>query len=421
MSTKRRPPAKLAHPVVKQSAKAPFQARINESKTSVSASSQPVRPTSTAETIDISSDSSSSYGDIPDSEEDVSEDEAGKDTRPGKNATDGTLPLGAKRLRQDADTEMLSPPQTRGREDPVEDSDDEAASPTFGELAQHHEVLDVAAALTAQQEPSPNSAAAGRTRVLVPPSTSSLGTVLNQALRTDDDDLLESCLNTTDMTTARNTINRLDSRLAGVLVAKLAARMHRRPGRAHNLMVWVQWTLVAHGAALAAQPDLLKTLAPLGRVLDERARGLERLLMLKGKLDMLEAQLQLRRMHRQQGRGRRGAHDSDDEADGRADEGVIYVEGDEDEGARPNGRQWRHDADDASPVANGVEDSEDDASVDDDGADEGEDVDVDSAESVDEDDVDHEDVESAEDDDSDVEAAAPPAKLRKTNKAFSKR
>ena len=424
MSTKRKPPAKLAHPIVKQSAKAPFQSSINESNTSVSAVSRPVRASPVADAIEISSDSSSNYDDIPDSEEDPSDNEAGNDILLRSSVADQVVRLEAKRYDEDADTEMLSPAQTRDRRDFVEDSDDEAASPTFGELVQNHEVLDVTAALAVQQEPTPSSAVVAQTRILPPPSGSSLGNVLNQALRTDDNDLLESCFNTNDVNTARNTINRMDSRLAGVLISKLATRMHRRPGRAHNLMVWVQWTLVAHGAALAAQPDVMKTLVPLSRVLDERARGLERLLMLKGKLDMLDSQLQLRQMSRKQGRAGRGSGDSADEDD-RGDEGVIYVEGEEDEDdGRPAGREpSRGDGDDLDhfPATNGVEDSEDDESGSEGGADGDEDMDVNPVESVDEDDVDHEDVEeSGEEDDSDAEAA-PPAKVQKTSKAFLRR
>src|SRR5436305_8171617 len=100
--------------------------------------------------------------------------------------------------------------------------------------------------------------------------------------------------------------------------------MHKRPGRAGSLMVWVQWTLVAHGGYLATQPDLMKKLTTLKRVIDDRARGLQPLLSLKGKLDMLEAQMQLRRSMQSSGMG---PDEEDDE------EGVIYVEGQEDEGS----------------------------------------------------------------------------------------
>lgn len=156
-----------------------------------------------------------------------------------------------------------------------------------------------------------------------PPSANSLGTVLNQALKTNDVQLLESCLHITDITTVRSTIQRLDSSLATRLLSKLAERMHRRPGRAGNLMVWIQWTIVCHGGHLASQPDLMHQLAELYEVIKVRASGLQPLLNLKGKLDMLEAQMQLRRSMQTSTGGYEQVESEDDER-------IIYVEGQDD-------------------------------------------------------------------------------------------
>ena len=84
------------------------------------------------------------------------------------------------------------------------------------------------------------------------------------------------------------------------------------------LMIWVQWSLVAHGGYLASQPQLVKQLATLNKVLKERANGLQPLLSLKGRLDMLHAQLDFRRRVQ-----REAANEEEDEA-------VIYVEGEDD-------------------------------------------------------------------------------------------
>jgi len=459
MSSKRKPPTKVVQPQVKQSAKLPLKASINESKASISAASPaPIIPASSIQTIEISSDSSSSYGDLSDDdndedalsgEEDLAAGAAGSTA--GKlgqkgSASQSRQPAGVSRMKakqqhdsRDEDTDMLSPPpQARNVEDGnggggggggASDDEEEPTSPTFGDLIRSHEAVDVnAASPGAQQEPTPNSLLAQpHPRTIAPPSLASLGTVLNQALRTDDTDLLESCLNTTDLITVRNTIQRMDSALAGTLLSKLAARMHRRPGRAHSLMSWVQWTLVAHGGALATQPELMKRLTELNRVLDERARGLGSLLMLKGKLDMLEAQMQLRRGNkaRRPGADRDGDDDSEDGLDD--EEGIVYVEGEE-ERTQPNGIASRNRpaAEDGADelLVNGADGSDDDSSSDDD---DDEDLDMDEpdvseGESLDEDEVDHDDVEeSADEDDSDVEAAAPPAKVQKTSKAFPKR
>lgn len=185
-------------------------------------------------------------------------------------------------------------------------------------------------------------AAASTSRPLSAPSASSLGTVLTQALRTNDQELLDSCLRVIDIDTIYATVERLPSPLVGNLLQKLAERLHKKPGRAGVLMVWVQWSLAAHGGYLASQPQLVRQLATLNKVLKERASGLQPLLSLKGRLDMLQAQLELRRRNQKKAAG-------DDE-----DEAVIYVEGeddyessaDEEDDALDSSRKRIRDADD---------------------------------------------------------------------------
>lgn len=212
-------------------------------------------------------------------------------------------------------------------EDEAEKAQDEP-EPTFGEMirANAQEAIDVQASF-----PPPHQQAIAITdeRTLQLPSGMSLGTVLTQSLRTNDVNLLESCFHVRDLRTVRATIERIDSSLATTLLQKLAERLHSRPGRAGSLMVWIQWTLVAHGGYLASQPEVMKKLTSLHRVVAERANSLQSLLSLKGKLDMLEAQMNLRKSMQARSRAA-NALDEDDE------EGVIYVEGqkesDSDEG-----------------------------------------------------------------------------------------
>jgi U3 small nucleolar RNA-associated protein 5 len=201
---------------------------------------------------------------------------------------------------------------------------DEEAQPeeeqTFGELIAQSEPIDVEAAF----DNSHSDLSRQPNNRLQPPSATSLSTVLSQALRTNDTELIESCFDVNDLDSVRTTIERLDSPLVASLLKKLAEKMHRRPGRAGSLMVWVQWTLVSHGGYLAGQPDVLAQIGSLNRVIKERATGLQPLLTLKGKLDMLSAQLEFRRSVQARAR-----FDEDD------DEAVIYVEGEEDEEEAP--------------------------------------------------------------------------------------
>jgi U3 small nucleolar RNA-associated protein 5 len=182
-------------------------------------------------------------------------------------------------------------------------------------------------------------------------------------------------------------------------------------------MVWVQWTLVTHGGYLATQKDLIKKLAELNRVIDERAKGLQSLLSLKGKLDMLEAQIELRKSMQNQ----RRRIDEDEE-----DEGVIYVEGQESDDEtmlKPQRLAANGDLEDMSdgseisedmPTTNGViadsEDSSENELIDD----EAEETDDDSA---DEDEVDHDDEDSEEESDEEP----PPSKMQRVSGMASKK
>lgn len=179
-------------------------------------------------------------------------------------------------------------------------------------------IVDVESAFVGANADSRELATASIRRPLAAPSATSLSTVLTQALRTNDQDLLDSCLRVNDVDTIYSTIERLPSPLVGGLLQKLAERLHKRPGRPGMLMVWVQWSLATHGGYLATQSQLMKQTATLTRVLKERSSGLQPLLSLKGRLDMLQTQLELRRRNQE-----RAVRDDMDEA-------VIYVEGEED-------------------------------------------------------------------------------------------
>ncbi|KAI1506450.1 Dip2/Utp12 family-domain-containing protein [Biscogniauxia marginata] len=400
MSTKRKPLSKIAHPIVKQSAKHPLKTDINESETAVSVPeiSNSHDDGLNEEIIEISSDAGSSEYELSDEEQEDSEATKQGNNNIAQENKRHQVQSAPEDVHQkpsdDADPDVDMPEANQPTD---AESDQEPAQPTLGELARAHDTIDVPSALSTQ---SNALAAAGKSQA--PPSLSSLGTVLSQALRTDDADLLESCLHTTDVNTVRNTIQRLSSSLAGVLITKLAARMHRRPGRAGSLMVWVQWTLIAHGGAMATQPALVKKLSELHRVLEERSRGLNPLLALKGKLDLLEAQMELRREMR------RNADPDEDPDEAR----VIYVEGEDSDADLANGM----DADDDElPVTNGI--IEDDSDDDEDSSEVPDNEEELEGEELDEDDINHEDVES-EEDDSEAEAVPqpPPAKRSRTSR-----
>lgn len=260
------------------------------------------------EVIDISSAEEESE----DSEEDVS---AGR-----QQDSSTTTPANGDENELGMDGGEGSPKATGGRSQDEEQAPGSEA-PSFGELlrAKSQNVVNVRCP---SEDPDLQSLVppAEDKKLQQPPPGLSLGTVLTQSLRTNDKNLLETCFHIKDLSTIRATIQRLDSSFASDLLQRLAERLHSRPGRAGSLMVWVQWTLIAHGGYLASQPEVMRKLSSLHRVVKERAASLQSLLSLKGKLDMLEAQMNLRKM--QQSR----VHSDENEDE----DAVIYVEGEED-------------------------------------------------------------------------------------------
>lgn len=347
-----------------------------------------------------------------------------------------------KKKENDNDVEMQN--ASSSDEEDGEREEEETGEPSFGELMQANasEEVDVEAEL--DDEVGMGALVPGKPNAAVQqiPTGVSLSTVLTQALKTNDSGMLESCFHTGDLSIIRTTIQRLDSSLAATLLQKLAERLSSRPGRYGHLLVWVQWTCVAHGGALAGKPELLKRMATLFKVMDQRSSSLSSLLLLKGKLDMLDAQLSLRQSIRSNVEGM----DSEDE------DNVIYVEGQEDEedddsdaeaknAATPRTKSIREQAmDDDESMINGVQSGFDDSENDEEeGSEEEEDEDgnildveaeesagsSDAEESLEEDEGDEDDsaesegsiadfvADSEDDGESDVETPAQPPPTKK--------
>ncbi|KKZ67973.1 hypothetical protein EMCG_06314 [[Emmonsia] crescens] len=238
---------------------------------------------------------------------------------------------------KEEDTEKpkhASEPATQEQQEDIDMADadaEEGGEPSFGELIRAHaaEPIDVEAELDDADADAHTRALTSTTNqpntALQLPAGLSLATVLSQALKTNDNPLLESCFHTTEMNIVRATIQRMDSSLAATLLQKLAERLSTRPGRYGHLLVWVQWTCIAHGGSIAGRPEVLRKITALFKVMDQRSASLPSLLLLKGKLDMLDAQLGLRQNLRRVAGGAGAVGSEEDEEDG-----VIYVEGEED-------------------------------------------------------------------------------------------
>ncbi|CAZ84823.1 unnamed protein product [Tuber melanosporum] len=159
---------------------------------------------------------------------------------------------------------------------------------TFGEKAQALKVSEASKAPRSKATREITNAA------VKAPATGSLTTVLTQALQTEDNSLLESCLHSTDDEAILATIRRLNSSLAVILLKRLAERIARHPGRARPLGTWVKWIAVAHGGYLVTLPDLVSQISELHQIVSARASSMPKLLSLQGRLEMLSAQMQFR-------------------------------------------------------------------------------------------------------------------------------
>ena len=169
--------------------------------------------------------------------------------------------------------------------DPAPTSD-----PTFGDLLVAKTTENKIIPITTTISQMPTLTASGAL-----PTGMSLTTALTQSLHTNDSSLLESCLHEPSPAIIRNTLTRLDSALAATLISKLADRIITRPGRYGHLQIWIQTLCIAHGAAISSNVEARERLKELYRALDRRAKSLPSLLLLKGKLQMVEGQLRFRR------------------------------------------------------------------------------------------------------------------------------
>jgi len=241
--------------------------------------------------------------------------------------------------------------------DPMEEDDGEEA--TFGERlsAQTAEPIDVEAVLAEAAADSSDEASHSKQRALARvPAGATFSTVLTQALRTNDHGLLDTCFETGDLESVRETLSRIDSRLVVPLMQRIAEKVTKGPGRLGNLMVWIQWAIIAHGGFLAGVADIKVKMRDLHKVIEMRAEGLPALLQLKGKLDMLSAQLDVRKEEQE----RRAMEDEDE--DGPL---TVYIEG-EDDGDSDSDSEALDD--EQRELLNGLQGSDEEMESDDEGA-----------------------------------------------------
>ncbi|KAI3406967.2 UTP5 [Candida oxycetoniae] len=122
----------------------------------------------------------------------------------------------------------------------------------------------------------------------------SLSVILSQSLTNNDHTLLETVLQNNDIKTIQNTISRLNPYLAVVLLDRLSEKIQRQASRFNQLNSWLKWILVIHGPVIASLPDLNTKLYSLHSVLAKKTDTLPRLLELKGRLNLVYDEMNLK-------------------------------------------------------------------------------------------------------------------------------
>ena len=126
------------------------------------------------------------------------------------------------------------------------------------------------------------------------PTSDSLVALIDQALQSGDDSLLEQCLSCSDPVVVEATTQRLPTSKVLLFLQKLVAKFEKRPSRGLLLTQWLSSALRWHTAYLLNVPDLAGQLAGLSQMLEQRLASYTRLSSLAGRLDVLMSQVSYR-------------------------------------------------------------------------------------------------------------------------------
>lgn len=137
---------------------------------------------------------------------------------------------------------------------------------------------------------------------VVPVGGASLASSLTQALHSGDHTLLTSCLVHSDPNLIRTTVRRISGALAVRLLEACVDRLNRGgvkskgalgSGRARGIVEWMYQAMTCHTAYLMSLPDLVARLAQLHHSLAARLASHQRLLALKGRLELVMSQIDM--------------------------------------------------------------------------------------------------------------------------------
>eukprot|EP00276_Gloeochaete_wittrockiana_P014514 CAMPEP_0184335700 /NCGR_PEP_ID=MMETSP1089-20130417/4231_1 /TAXON_ID=38269 ORGANISM="Gloeochaete wittrockiana, Strain SAG46.84" /NCGR_SAMPLE_ID=MMETSP1089 /ASSEMBLY_ACC=CAM_ASM_000445 /LENGTH=645 /DNA_ID=CAMNT_0026660507 /DNA_START=59 /DNA_END=1993 /DNA_ORIENTATION=+ len=125
------------------------------------------------------------------------------------------------------------------------------------------------------------------------PKSDTVITVLLQALKTGDEELLGSCVSVTDERVIHSTVRLLPTRLVLQFLTLIIEKFQLHPKEAPQLIPWIKAVLEVHTAFVMGLPNNKTSFALSGlyHTVDSRLSAFSKLLTLSGRLDLILSQV----------------------------------------------------------------------------------------------------------------------------------
>jgi len=129
-----------------------------------------------------------------------------------------------------------------------------------------------------------------KSKKMVIPKGESIQNMLQQAVHSNDKQLLETCLAVTNVKVIRNTLERLPPQYVIPFLNLLKEKIQKRPQRGYYIFDWIRYTIMIHMSYLISVPELTSQLGELYQLLQERSSFMGKLSQLNGRLDLINSQ-----------------------------------------------------------------------------------------------------------------------------------
>ena len=119
------------------------------------------------------------------------------------------------------------------------------------------------------------------------PKVDSLESILIQAIKTQDLQLLNATLKIDDLVMIEKTVEKMPSVWVVKLFGELVKRFEGNPSNASLLSKWIKFVLLYHSSFLMSIPNFSFHLKNLYRIINKRMESFDPLLKLEGRLELL--------------------------------------------------------------------------------------------------------------------------------------